>query len=198
MKKLSYILSGLLIAGSSAFFSSCGDNKDFWGPHTLTDDEIAEMERQEEIKRQQRERIDADLILNYTVEFALGTALNGDGGADVTGFAIEGSTHADNMTSSNSGAYWGHWWDKDGNVKNWGDEAMVFAEFEYTEGGEGIFHVGQYPGHLVADQEVKFIEALKYQDKRVAIVITAIGRERGEVKATVVASNKLTLESVAR
>ena len=42
MKKLSYILSGLLIAGSSAFFSSCGDNKDFWGPHTLTDDEIAE------------------------------------------------------------------------------------------------------------------------------------------------------------
>ncbi len=216
MKKLSYILSGLLIAGSSAFFSSCGDNKDFWGPHTLTDDEM-------EIKRQQRERIDADLILNYTVEFfisgnsydggdvkidmdkiasefgiskdALGTALNGDGGVDVTGFAIEGSTHADNMTSSNSGAYWGHWWDKDGNVKNWGDEAMVFAEFEYTEGGEGIFHVGQFPGHLVADQEVKFIEALKYQDKRVAIVITAIGRERGEVKATVVASNKLTLET---
>ena len=99
------------------------------------------------------------------------------------------------MTSSNSGAYWGHWWDKDGNVKNWGDEAMVFAEFEYTESGEGIFHVGQYPGHLVADQQVKFIEALKYQDKRVAIVITAIGRERGEVKATVVASNQLTLET---
>ena len=224
MKKLSYILSGLLIAGSSAFFSSCGDNKDFWGPHTLTDDEIAEMERQEEIKRQQRERIDADLILNYDVEFyissnsydggevkidmdkiasefgldkdALGNALNGDGGPDVTGFAIEGSTHADNMTSSNSGAYWGHWWDKDGNVKNWGDEAMVFAEFEYTEGGEGIFHVGQYPGHLTAGQEVKFIEALKYQDKRVAIVITAKGIERGEVKATIVQSNKLTVEAV--
>ena len=116
MKKLSYILSTLLIAASSAFFSSCGENKDFWGPHTLTDDEIAEQERQEEIKRQQRERIDAGLILNYTVEFfisgnsydggdvkidmdkiasefgiskdALGTALNGDGGADVTGFAI--------------------------------------------------------------------------------------------------------------
>ena len=71
MKKLSYILSALLIAGSSAIFSSCGDNEDFWGPHTLTDDEIAEQERQEEIKRQQRERIDADLILEYTVEFYL-------------------------------------------------------------------------------------------------------------------------------
>ena len=126
----------------------------------------------------------------------LGAALNGEGGPDVAGFAIEGSTHADNMTSSNSGAYWGHWWDKDGNVKNWGDEAMVFAEFNYdAETGKGIFNVGQYPGHLVADQQVKFIEALKYQDKRVAIVITAIGRERGEVKATVVASNQLTLET---
>ena len=224
MKKLSYILSGLLIAGSSAFFSSCGDNKDFWGPHTLTDDEIAEMARQDSIKQAQRERIDADLILEYNVEFylssnaydggpveidmdkiaselgvdkdALGAALNGEGGLDVAGFAIEGSTHADNMTSSNSGAYWGHWWDKDGNVKNWGDEAMVFAEFNYdAETGKGIFNVGQYPGHLVADQQVKFIEALKYQDKRVAIVITAIGRERGEVQATIVASNTLTLET---
>ena len=224
MKKLSYILSGLLIAGSSAFFSSCGDNENFWGPHTLTDDEIAEQERQEEIKRQQRERIDADLILNYSVEFylssnaydggpveidmdkiasefgvdkdALGAALNGEGGIDVTGFAIEGSTHADNMTSSNTGAYWGHWWDKDGNVKNWGEDAMVFAEFSYdAETGKGTFNVGQYPGHLVADQQVKFIEALKYQDKRVAIVITAKGVERGEVKAEIVATNQLTLET---
>ena len=224
MKKLSYILSALLIAGSSAIFSSCGDNEDFWGPHTLTDDEIAEMARQDSIKQAQRERIDADLILEYNVEFylssnaydggpveidmdkiaselgvdkdALGAALNGEGGLDVAGFAIEGSTHADNMTSSNSGAYWGHWWDKDGNVKNWGDEAMVFAEFNYdAETGKGIFNVGQYPGHLVADQQVKFIEALKYQDKRVAIVITAIGRERGEVQATIVASNTLTLET---
>ena len=224
MKKLSYILSGLLIAGSSALFSSCGDNENFWGPHTLTDDEIAEMARQDSIKQAQRERIDADLILEYNVEFylssnaydggpveidmdkiaselgvdkdALGAALNGEGGLDVAGFAIEGSTHADNMTSSNSGAYWGHWWDKDGNVKNWGDEAMVFAEFNYdAETGKGIFNVGQYPGHLVADQQVKFIEALKYQDKRVAIVITAIGRERGEVQATIVASNTLTLET---
>ncbi len=224
MKKLSYLISTLLIVGSSAIFSSCGDNEDFWGPHTLTDDEIAEMARQDSIKEAQRSRIDADLILEYTAEFylsansydgapveidmnaiakelgvdknALGMALNGEGGLDVAGFAIEGSTHADNMTSSNSDAYWGHWWDKDGNVKDWGDEAMVYAEFSYdSESGVGEFYVGQYPGHLVADQEVKFIEALKYQDKRVAIVITAIARERGEVKADIVATNKLTLET---
>lgn len=224
MKKISYILSGLLMCASSVFFSSCGDNEDFWGPHTLTDDEIAEMARQDSIKQAQRERIDADLILEYTAEFylsgnsydgaevkidmdkiaelfgvskdAVGIALNGDGGIDVMGFAIEGSTHADNMTSSTSGAYWGHWWDAAGDVCNWGETSMVFAEFWYDEdSGEGIFNVGQYPGHLTANQEVKFIEAIKYQDKRVAIVITAIGRERGEVTATVVATNKLTLET---
>ena len=42
---------------------------------------------------------------------------------------------------------------------------------------------------------MKFIEALKYQDKRVAIVITAKGVERGEVKAEIVATNQLTLET---
>jgi hypothetical protein len=222
MKKLSYIASALLLFASVSLFSSCGDNENFWGIHTLTDDELAEMARQDSIKQAQRERIDADLILEYTVEFymsensydgapvkidmdaiaqefgvdknALGKALNGDGGIDVTGFAIEGSTHADNMTSSNSGAYWGHWWDKDGNVKNWGEDAMVFAEFYYDEEkGEGTFNVGQYPGHLVANQEVKFIEAMKYQDKRVAIVITAIARERGEVQGGIVGTQELTL-----
>lgn len=223
MKALSYIASALLMLASAGIVSSCGDNENFWGPHTLTDDEIAEMHRQDSIAEENRKRINADLILEYTAEFylsansyngaeveidmdriagelgvdkdALGTALNGEGDLDVKGFAIEGSTHADNMTSSTSGAYWGHWWDADGNVCNWGASAMVFAEFWY-EDGKGIFNVGQYPGHLVADQQVKFIEALKYQDKRVAIVITAIARERGEVAGGIVGSQELTLETV--
>lgn len=224
MKKLSYILCALMLSSAVGLFSSCGDNEDFWSRHNLTDDEIAEMERQQRIKDSLRSVINADLILNYEVEFYLsansydggsvdidmdqiaslfnlsknevGQALNGDGGPDVKGFAIEGSTHADNMTSSNTGAYWGHWWDANGDVKNWGEEAMVFAEFWYDEEtGEGTFNVGQYPGHLTAGQSVEFIEAVKYQDKRVAIVIKATGVERGEVKAEIVATNELTLET---
>ena len=50
MKKLSYILSGLLIAGASAIFSSCGDNTDFWGLHTLTDDEIRQGSKGDSVK----------------------------------------------------------------------------------------------------------------------------------------------------
>ena len=69
MKKLSYIASALLLFASVSLFSSCGDNENFWGIHTLTDDELAEMARQDSIKQAQRERIDADLILEYTVEF---------------------------------------------------------------------------------------------------------------------------------
>ena len=222
MKKLSYIISGLLMLGSSAICSSCGDNDDFWGPHTLTDAEIAEIARQDSIKEAQRNSINADLILEYTAEFYMsntsydgtsiqidmdqiaqlfglskdevGAALNGEGDADVKGFAIEGSTHADNGTSSNTNYFWGHWWDPNGDVMDYKQGPAVFAEFWY-EDGVGTFNVGQYPGHLVANQQIKFIEAIKYQDKRVAIVITAIARERGEVKATIVATNNLTLET---
>ena len=222
MKKLSYILSGLLLFTTIGIFSSCGDNENYWGLHNLTDEEIAEMDRQQRIKDSLRNVIDAGLILTYDAEITIsansydgvdvpidcdaiaqffgittdqlltGSLAGEDNGIDIIGFAIEGSTHADNMTMSNTGAPWGHWWDAKGDVINWGDGAMTFAEFNAET---GAFYVGQFPGRLVEGENITFIEALKYQDKRVAIVITAIGRERGEVKATVVASNKLTLET---
>ncbi len=222
MKKLSYILSGLLMLGSTAFLSSCGDNEDFWGPHTLTDAEIAEIARQDSIREAQRNSINADLILEYTAEITISaTSYDGvsvpidvdaianlfgitteqlltgplageENGFDVKGFAIEGTTHADNGISTNSGAAWGHWWDANGDVKNWGEDAMVYAEFDPESGS---FYVGQYPGHLYEGQTIKFIEAVKYQDKRAAIVITAIAKAREAVQASIVATNKLTLET---
>ena len=229
MKKLSYILSGLLMLGTSAIFSSCGDNEDFGGPHQLTDDEAAELARQEHIRDSLRNSIDAGLVLEYTaditisassydgVEIAIdcnriadffgitteqlltGKLAGKDNGVDVSGFAIEGSNHADNLTMSTSGAPWGHWWNPDGNVTSWKNEAewpdykpTVFTEFNAEE---GIMTVGQYPGKLAEGQTIKVIDALKYQDKRVAVVITITGKAREEVKATVVASNKLTLET---
>lgn len=215
--------------GTSAIFSSCGDNEDFWGPHQLTDDEAAELARQEHIRDSLRNSIDAGLVLEYTaditisassydgVEIAIdcnriadffgitteqlltGKLAGKDNGVDVSGFAIEGSNHADNLTMSTSGAPWGHWWNPDGNVTSWKNEAewpdykpTVFTEFNAEE---GIMTVGQYPGKLAEGQTIKVIDALKYQDKRVAVVITITGKAREEVKATVVASNKLTLET---
>ena len=89
-----------------------------------------------------------------------------DGAPEIKGFAIQGTTHADYASATNTGSTWGHWWNADGDVVNWGTTAMVFAEFDYDE---GYFNVGQYPGHLTDEQTVTVIECLKYNEKRVRI-----------------------------
>ncbi len=224
MKKIYFYLVcfALLMSG----LVGCGDNTDVWGEHILTDEETAELARQDSIKEAQKNSINANLILEYNAEITI--LSNGYDGAfvyidtvkiadlfgitptqlaqgianmgtdkpypdapSITGFCIEGTTHADNMTNSNTNSYWGHWWDKDGNTTSWGDNARVFAEYNAEE---GYFNVGQMPGLLEAGKNVKFIECLKYQDLRVAIVITAIPKEKGQITATVVSTQDLTIE----
>lgn len=138
----------------------------------------------------------ADLFGITTTQLAQGIANMGTqkpypNAPDISGFCIEWTTRADNMTNANTNSYWGHWWDENGNTTSWGDNARVFAEYSAED---GLFHVGQMPGMLELGKEITFIECLKYQDKRVAIVITAIPVERGEVAATVVNTQDLTLE----
>jgi len=186
---LSLLLTGLV---------SCGDYTDFSTPHTLTDVEIAEMARLDSIAKALRNNITANLILEYSVNFpASATAYDGTnltidldriaktfgitkaqliagiqgtaGAPAVAGFAIEGSTHADNTNPTTAGSEWGHWWDKNGDVTNWGKTAVVFTEFHPAD---SIFVIGQYPGSLKTGDKIKVIECLKYGDKRVAVVIT--------------------------
>lgn len=217
-KHLLYIavLGSLLPMG----FASCGDNEDFSVEHVLTQDEIGEMERQDSIEEAQRNQINADLILEYTADITLsavaydgtqvsvetnkiaelfgiseedllaGIALEA-GAPEITGFAIEGTTHADNMTASNSNAAWGHWFDADGNVVAWGDKAMVCCEFN-TE--DKFFNVLQFPKHLVDGQSIKVIEGLKYGDKRAAVVITINAHGAAAITAPVVATQKISLD----
>lgn len=228
MKRLIYIsVLFVLFAG----LTGCGDNTDFSNLHVLTDDEIAEMKRQDSIANAQKEKINADLILEYTVKIPI-SALNYDGaellidtvkiaekfgitteqlrkgiynmrstewgiyGDDasapkLTGFCIEGTTHNDNMTAYNTNSCWGHWWDKDGNVTVWGDNARVFAEYD-PDGG--FFNIGQMPGKLEEGKSIKFIECLKYQDIRIAVVITAVPEKQGEVTAQIVNTQELEIE----
>lgn len=70
----------------------------------------------------------AELFQISEEDLLAGIALD-DGAPEIQGFAIEGSTHADNMTASNSNATWGHWFDANGNVVAWGDNAMVCCEY---------------------------------------------------------------------
>lgn len=138
----------------------------------------------------------AELFGITTTQLAQGIANMGsdkpyENAPEITGFCIEGTTHADNMTSSNTNSYWGHWWDQDGNTTTWGDNARVYAEYNAEE---GYFNVGQMPGKLEVGKNIKFIECLKYQDLRVAIVITAIPKEKGQIAATVVSTQDLSID----
>lgn len=210
------LLGGLCSLGAT----SCGDNEDVSREHVLTDAEIVEMERQDSIEEAQRNQINADLILEYTADITLssvaydgaqvtvetnkiaelfgiseedllaGIALE-SGAPEIIGFAIEGSTHADNMTASNSNATWGHWFDADGDVVAWGTSAMVCCEFD-TE--DKFFNVTQYPGHLTDGQTVKVIEGLKYGEKRVAVVITVNAHGAAAITAPVVSTQKLSID----
>lgn len=201
MKKIAiYTLLCLVTAG----FLSCEDNTGFSNPHELTADEIAEMARQDSIEQAQLNKIDADLILEYTVnldkdgayegvplaietdkiaelfgisEDELLAGINGDDGApDVKGFGIDGTTHNDYSTASTTGGPWGHWWDANGDATTWASAEKQAAVYAEFWPEDNLFYVGQYPGILAGGSTVKVIEALKYNDLRAAVVITiAIG-----------------------
>jgi len=217
MKKIYFYL--VCFAFFAIEMASCGDNTDFSSKHELTQDEITEIARQDSITQAQKNSINADLVLEYSVDMTISQTLydgvnlpietdnianlfgisvdqlmagiDGDAGApEVKGFAIEGTTHADNGIMTNTNATWGHWWNKDGNVTVWGDDAVVFAEFDT---GSGSFFIGQYPAHLTDGQTVKFIEALKYNEKRVAVVITVNAKNPAPLTAKVVNTQTLSV-----
>lgn len=218
---IKHISTTALLAGIMALpmMTSCGDNENFSVDHVLTADELAEMRRQDSIAEVMRNTINADLVLTYDCEFYIsessydGTTVTVDidqiaqlfglsheqviagiaeeeGAPEILGLAIEGTTHADNMTKTNTNSSWGHWWSAEGNVTQWGADAYVFAEYDPEA---EVFNVGQYPGHCVAGTTYQFIEGLRYQDYRVAVVIRAKATERGEVVASVVGTQELTL-----
>ena len=221
MKKLSYILSAPLLVASMGMLSSCSDNENFSNLHVLTQDELDEMARQQRIADSLKTVINADLILSYVVEdypltgwhnnelkietdkiaalFGLTeeqviAGINQEAGApDIKGFAIQGSTHADVGSASNTNGTWGHWWDKEGNVCTSYNQEEPSPSAFYCEWDGSQFGIGQFPGHLVAGDSITVLEGLKYQDLRVVCAITFLCVERGEVKAEIVKTNKLEL-----
>lgn len=201
---------------------SCDDKNDLNKTHELTEEEKEEIRRQDSIKAEQMSGIKADLILKYDFEIKISGTLYDGGtleidltsiaatfeisvdelllgiegeGIDIKPFAIEGSTYADNATASTTNAPWGHWWDVNGDVISWGEDAMVFAEFNPEE---GTFFIGQYPGHLTPNQKITIIEALRYDEKRVAIQITITAVEKEKVEATIVDTQELTINVTPR
>jgi hypothetical protein len=211
-----FLFFALLVIG----LTSCGDNMDFSKLHELTDEEAAELARQDSILEAQKTNINAHLILKYNAEINISKTLYdgvsvpieidkiaklfgiseadvlkgiaGESGApEIKGFAIEWTTRADNGTATTTNSTWGHWWAKDGTVTKWGETAFCFAEFDSEK---GAFNVGQYPGRLVANDTIRIIEALKYNEKRVAVVITVIPVAAGQISAPVVGTQNISVD----
>lgn len=222
MKKLNIIIT--LLSFVMTGFISCSDNMDFSSLHNLTDAERAELARQDSIREAQLTGVNAHLALKYTANITiskssydgaqvaismdsiaqvfgitveqLAAGIAGEPGApEIKGFAIQGSTHEDVGTATNTNSPWGHWWDTNGDITTWGETAMTFAEFDPET---GVFFVGQYPGHLTDGQTIKIIEALKYNDKRVAVIITVNAKAAGEITASVVRTQELNIDVVAK
>ena len=221
MKKTNFFI--MLFAAFSLMLISCDDKDTTNGEYVLSDEEQKELDRQDSLLNAQKNQINADLVLEYDCKIVIssnrytGTMLDieldkiaglfditteqllaGIAGEDasapeVKGFAIEWSTRKDYGEASNTNAPWGHWWDANGDVTTWGETAMVFAEFDYET---GKFHVGQYPAHLVVGQTINFIECLKYNDKRVAVVVKVLAGEAEEVVASVVDTQELEVTTI--
>ena len=218
MKKIYLYIA--CIASFLGVMTACGDNTDFCLLHILTQDELDEIARQDSIKNEQMNSINADLKLNYTVDIMISQTLYdgaslaididkiaelfeitpeellagiaGESGApEVKGFAIQGTTHADVGSATNTNSPWGHWWDANGDVTTWGADAMVFAEFNPEE---ATFAIGQYPGHLTDGQTLEFIECLKYNEKRAAVIVTVKAKAPGEITASVVGTQELSID----
>lgn len=221
MKKVFYylVVFSVLFGG----FIACEENlKD--KEKELTPEELEELRRQDSLKEAQKNTINADLVLTYEVNIPISASsyggtdleielnkiaqafelteeqvLNGiagaDGAPDITPFAIAGTTGADVGSASNTNAPWGHWWDANGDVINWGEGAMIYAEFNPET---GIFHVGQFPGRLEDGQKITVIEALRYNSIRVAVQIKATAVAKEEVQASIVATQNLTLETTPK
>lgn len=78
--------------------------------------------------------------------------------ASATFFAIDGNTF--NTTSTAKAP--GHWFDKNGLVTEWGENAYVFAEWNLTDGKIAI---GHYPNRVSAGETYKFAQGFKTGNK---------------------------------
>ncbi len=148
----------MLLAG---FAQSCGDNTDFSLAHVLTDDELAELARQDSIRQEMLKYIDADSVFYYEVTDYLSTQwtfkslyidmegigevlgltadqvadgiIGLDGAPDITKFCINGSTHADYKGSQTAAGAWGHWFDTNADAGTWDDLISLGTIAFYVE-----------------------------------------------------------------
>lgn len=123
-----------------------------------------------------------------------------DGAPSITGFAIQASTHQDyTLYGSTTNGTWGHWFDVNGDAGLYSElESLGTIAFYCEWQGDpdtdsNYFNIGQYPGQTTEPTTWTVYECLSYENKRVAVAITYILTERGDVTASVVDTKELTV-----
>jgi sulfur carrier protein ThiS len=228
MKKILYLfLLPILAMVISATVTSCGDNTDFSKAHVYTQEELDYIAYKDSLDSVNRSRINADLILEYTVQdyptssnwtsknlnididkiaelFGLTEqqVIDGinqeDGAPSITGFAIQNTTHADYNKRSTSNGAWGHWFDVNGDAGTWSDLNSLGTIGFYVEWQDEYFAIGQFPGKFSAGTTFKAIEGLQYENKRVAVVVNFEIVERGSINASVVYNKTIECKQYQR
>ncbi|MBW3470461.1 DUF4859 domain-containing protein [Arthrospiribacter ruber] len=77
-------------------------------------------------------------------------------GESIQFFGVESNGTLNSTTTANG---YGHWFDANGNICNWGNDAVVYSEFNETN---FTFNIGQYPGHSQPGSTYTVSQALVY------------------------------------
>ena len=126
---------------------------------------------------------------------ALGTLEGGvQAGNEITFYAYNYSTKYE-VTNPSTTNYFGHWFDANGDVCNWGDQAYLFCE--KVDEVSLDFRIGIFPDRPEVGSLFHIVEAMSYDNYKVAILFNVtIGPEEEAPEAVVVGSETLDLEVV--
>ncbi len=72
-------------------------------------------------------------------------------------YAVESNGELNATTTANG---YGHWFDANGNVINWGADARLFCEYDEAN---FTFNIGQFPGQTAAGNEYTIKQAMAYE-----------------------------------
>ncbi len=78
-------------------------------------------------------------------------------GSRIGFYGVEPNGRLNATTTANG---YGHWYDANGNVTNWGPDARVYSEFNEAA---GVFTIGQYPGQTTVGTTYVIKQALVYE-----------------------------------
>ena len=98
---------------------------------------------------------------------AFGTVSGGaQSGHSVKFYAINSSTQFD-FTGAYTANGLGYWFDRNGDVVNWGDPAYLFMEFDQEA---FTYYIGQFPKKLKTGETYRLIQLMVKDNYRVALV----------------------------